>query len=81
MRPSGKVKRKLRLALTMSVDQGCVCFVVVVVVDDDDGPKEPGGGAAMVVCSVVVRLTLSELPQPASKTVLVKRAATAKIRT
>lgn len=55
--------------------------MVVVVVDDDDGPKEPGGGAAMVVCSVVVRLTLSELPQPASKTVLVKRAATAKIRT
>jgi len=49
---------------------GRVCCVVVVVDD------EVGAGIAVEVCSVVVLLvTLSELPQPTTTTVLITRAA------
>lgn len=51
------------------------CFVVVVVVED-----VTGGGCTVVVCSVVVLVVFSELPQPASKMVLVRSAATVKSR-
>ena len=45
-------------------------WVVVTVVEE-----ATGAGAAIVVCSVVVRVTRSELPQPASKAVLASSTA------
>jgi hypothetical protein len=53
-----------------AVRQGRVCCVVVVVVEDAIG------GGADVVRSVVVLVTWSELPQPATSRVLVNNAAT-----
>jgi hypothetical protein len=61
-----------RLSVT-TPNYGCDCFVVVVVVED-----VTGGGCKVVVCSVVVLVVFSVLPQPMSKTVFATSAATVK---